>query len=321
MDGNILTIFIFTYNHEQFVGQCIESVLGQKCSYPYIVKVFDDCSSDKTVEIVRKLQQDNPDRLSLSVSAKNQGVLHSVASALASAKTKYFAFLDGDDYWSYNGKLQAQLDFLEANEDYAGCFHDAEIRHLAKSDNSEFLKKTKNNWKTYSQMNKYYADFEPHFLVTRTIIPTSSFICRWRNVDDFVRRYSFGELSFSWALELEMIKRSKFRYFNECWSVYNDHAGGVSKRRSLIDFKRNNIRILESLLDDDFYRYYAPEIYQTICSELRMIIKSDEALRMTKREYKHLLREYRKYQICEIWAERKQFLRDYDYLNIKSQNE
>lgn len=319
MDDNILTIFIFTYNHEQFVGQCLESVLGQKCSYQYIVKVYDDCSSDGTVEIVKQLQQENPNKLYLSVSEKNNGVLHSVASALDSAKTKYFAFLDGDDFWSYDGKLQSQLDFLEANEDYAGCFHDAEIRHLAKSSDSEFLKKTKNDWKTYSQINKYYADFEPHFLVTRTIIPTSSFVCRWQNVDEFVRRYNFGELSFSWALELEMIKHSKFRYFNECWSVYNDHAGGVSKSRSLIDFKRNNIRILESLLGDDFYCYYAPEIYQTICSEFRMIIKSDEALRMTKREYKHLLSEYKKYQKQEIKAERKQYLRDYDYLNNKNE--
>ena len=181
--------------------------------------------------------------------------------------------------------------------------------------NDEFLKKTKIGWKTYSQMNKYYADLEPQMLISRTIIPTSTILCRWKNLESFVCNYKFKEFSFSWALELELIKKSKFKYFNECWSVYNDHAEGISKRGSLFDFKRNNINILESLLDDDFYRFYAPEIYQTICSEFRMMIKSDEGLRLGKHEYRKLLSEYRRYQKREIKAERRQFLLDYDYMN------
>ena len=164
-------------------------------------------------------------------------------------------------------------------------------------------------------MNKYYPDFEPQMLVTRTIIPTSTLVCRWKNLESFMQNFRFKEFSFSWALELELIKNSKFRYFNECWSVYNDHAGGISKRGSLFDFKRNNINILESLLEDDFYRFYAPEIYQTICSEFRMMIKSDEGLRLSKREYRKLLSEYRGYQRKEIKAEKRQFLHDYEYMN------
>ncbi len=259
---------------------------------------------------------ENPDSISFYENEKNMGVLHSVRKAIGlPCKAKYFAFLDGDDYWCYDGKLQAQIDFLEANPEYSACFHDAEIHQMNNSGNAEFLKKTKIGWKTYSQMNKYYPDFEPQMLVTRTIIPTSSLVCRWKNLENFMQNYRFKEFSFSWALELELIKNSKFRYFNECWSVYNDHVGGISKRGSLFDFKRNNINILESLLDDDFYRFYAPEIYQTICSEFRMMIKSEEGLRLSKREYRKLLSEYRGYQRKEIKAEKRQFLHDYEYMN------
>lgn len=316
MDDIALSIFVFSCNHAQFIEKCIRSVLEQKCTYNYKIYVFDDCSTDGTAEIVKKLAVENPDSISFYENEKNMGVLHSVRKAIGlSCRSKYFAFLDGDDYWCYDGKLQAQIDFLEANPEYSACFHDAEIHQMNNSGNAEFLKKTKIGWKTYSQMNKYYPDFEPQMLVTRTIIPTSTLVCRWKNLESFMQNFRFKEFSFSWALELELIKNSKFRYFNECWSVYNDHAGGISKRGSLFDFKRNNINILESLLEDDFYRFYAPEIYQTICSEFRMMIKSDEGLRLSKREYRKLLSEYRGYQRKEIKAEKRQFLHDYEYMN------
>ncbi|MBQ1720199.1 MAG: glycosyltransferase [Bacteroidales bacterium] len=316
MDDIALSIFVFSCNHAQFIEKCIRSVLEQKCTYNYKIYVFDDCSTDGTAEIVKKLAVENPGSISFYENEKNMGVLHSVRKAIGlPCRAKYFAFLDGDDYWCYDGKLQAQIDFLEANPEYSACFHDAEIHQMNNSGNAEFLKKTKIGWKTYSQMNKYYPDFEPQMLVTRTIIPTSTLVCRWKNLESFMHNYRFKEFSFSWALELELIKNSKFRYFNECWSVYNDHAGGISKRGSLFDFKRNNINILESLLEDDFYRFYAPEIYQTICSEFRMMIKSDEGLRLSKREYRKLLSEYRGYQRKEIKAEKRQFLHDYEYMN------
>ncbi len=316
MDDIALSIFVFSCNHAQFIEKCIRSVLEQKCTYNYKIYVFDDCSTDGTAEIVKKLAVENPDSISFYENEKNMGVLHSVRKAIGlPCRAKYFAFLDGDDYWCYDGKLQEQIDFLEANPEYSACFHDAEIHQMNNSGNAEFLKKTKIGWKTYSQMNKYYPDFEPQMLVTRTIIPTSTLVCRWKNLESFMHNYRFKEFSFSWALELELIKNSKFRYFNECWSVYNDHASGISKRGSLFDFKRNNINILESLLEDDFYRFYAPEIYQTICSEFRMMIKSDEGLRLSKREYRKLLSEYRGYQRKEIKAEKRQFLHDYEYMN------
>lgn len=316
MDDIALSIFVFSCNHAQFIEKCIRSVLEQKCTYNYKIYVFDDCSTDGTAEIVKKLAVENPGSISFYENEKNMGVLHSVRKAIGlPCRAKYFAFLDGDDYWCYDGKLQAQIDFLEANPEYSACFHDAEIHQMNNSGNAEFLKKTKIGWKTYSQMNKYYPDFEPQMLVTRTIIPTSTLVCRWKNLESFMQNFRFKEFSFSWALELELIKNSKFRYFNECWSVYNDHVGGISKRGSLFDFKRNNINILESLLEDDFYRFYAPEIYQTICSEFRMMIKSEEGLRLSKREYRKLLSEYRGYQRKEIKAEKRQFLHDYEYMN------
>ncbi|MBQ5572259.1 MAG: glycosyltransferase, partial [Bacteroidales bacterium] len=64
MDDIALSIFVFSCNHAQFVEKCIRSVLEQKCTYNYKIYVFDDCSTDGTAEIVKKLAVENPGSIS-----------------------------------------------------------------------------------------------------------------------------------------------------------------------------------------------------------------------------------------------------------------
>ena len=317
---DILSIYIFTFNHEQFIEKCISSILTQKCSYSYKIYVFDDCSTDGTTEITKRLQSENPDKIFLHVNEMNKGVLYSAKEAISNGKSaKYISFLDGDDYWCYDGKLQKQIDFLESHPECAGCFHDAEIHQMNMSDNDVYMMKTQNRWAKYSQFNRYEPDFEPISLIMRNIIPTASLILRCNeNLVRYIENYKFGPLSFSWALELEIIKNSKFKYFNECWSVYNDHPKGISKKYGIVDFKRNNIQILQSLLKDNFYAYFAPEIYSTICSEFRLMLKSKEMTDLGKWEYRKLIREYKKYLKLLFASDIKQIKDDYNVRNRRS---
>lgn len=315
-----ISIYIFTFNHEQFIEKCIRSILTQKCSYSYKIYVFDDCSTDGTIEIIKRLQSENPDKIFLHVNEMNMGVIYSAKEAISNGKSaKYISFLDGDDYWCYDGKLQKQIDFLESHSEYAGCFHDAEIHQMNMSDNVVFMMKTQNRWTKYSQFNRYEPDFMPISLIERNIIPTASLTFRQsESIVRFIENYRLSPYSFSWAIELEIIKNSKLRYFNECWSIYNDHPWGISKRIKLSDFKLNNIRILEALLSDEWYSYFAPEIYKTICSEFRMMLKSNETMELKKCEYRKLIRDYKKYLRLLCKSDIKQLKHDYNVRNSRA---
>lgn len=310
----IVEIAIITYNHKSFIANSLASILDQKTTFPFKIIVIDDCSTDGSSDIIESIAKQNPDTINYFRNEKSIGPLKSAVKLANLLTAKYFCFLDGDDYWCNENKIQIQIDFLENNPDYTGCFHDARIAQSNKSEDIHFLKRTQDQWKSYSQFNRYSSDFMPWALIERNIIPTASLIFRNTDILGFLKKYSASEFSLSWALHLEIIKGSKFKYFNETWSVYNDHPQGISKKYDIVDFKLNNIKILESLLLDKLWDYNKSEIYKSICNEYRLILKSKKELSKSFRDYKKSLRQYEKYLSLANKADIKQLKDDYYYV-------
>ncbi len=296
MKDIILDIAVLTHNHSAFIENCLNSILSQNTRYNYKIHILDDCSSDSTQVKIKSFSNSQPNKIVFHQNNENIGPYKSAIKLAKILKAKYVCFLDGDDYWCYENKIQTQIDFLEQNQDYNGCFHDALIEQKNNSDDSHYLHRTQVGWKTYSQFNKYKADFMPWDLVQRNIIPTASLIFRNNNISTFLEKYKASELSLSWALHLEIIKKGKFRYFNEPWSVYIDHSQGISKKYDIIDFKSNNIKILESLLNDKEWIFFKSEILMTICSEIRLWLKSKSEQEKSAQEFNKLLKKYKYYQ-------------------------
>lgn len=112
-----LTILMPSYNKDAYIAQALDSVLAQKTGYSYRILVADDCSTDKTVEIVRLYQKQHPNKIELLTSATNQMLFKNIVRAYDQTKSKYFCVLDADDYWIDSGKIQKALDYLESHPD------------------------------------------------------------------------------------------------------------------------------------------------------------------------------------------------------------
>ena len=50
----VVSVWMTTYFHEDYISQAIESVLSQKTSFPYEIIISDDCSTDGTQKIIRE---------------------------------------------------------------------------------------------------------------------------------------------------------------------------------------------------------------------------------------------------------------------------
>ncbi len=118
-----VTVISLSYNHAQFIGQCVESVLTQKTDFDFNFIVSDDCSSDNTPSTLQLLAAKYPGRIQLILRDKNVGGARNFLDTYAMATGEFIAIVEGDDYWTDKRKLQKQVDALEANRDCSLCFH------------------------------------------------------------------------------------------------------------------------------------------------------------------------------------------------------
>lgn len=110
---NLVSIIMPSYNTGAFIEESIQSVLNQTYSNWELI-IVDDCSTDNTLEILEKI---NDDRIIVLKNDKNSGAAVSRNKALKKAKGQWVAFLDSDDLW-YPQKLEKQLSFMKRNGYY-----------------------------------------------------------------------------------------------------------------------------------------------------------------------------------------------------------
>jgi glycosyltransferase involved in cell wall biosynthesis len=97
-DRPLITIILLCYNHENFVAEAVHGVLSQTYA-PLEIIVFDDCSTDRTAEIVEHIIAPHADRPDLRF-IRNPTNLGSNAvgrAALSMAKGEFVLVTCGDD--------------------------------------------------------------------------------------------------------------------------------------------------------------------------------------------------------------------------------
>lgn len=122
-----VSVTIVTYNHGEWLAQCLDSILAQKTSFDYEIVVGDDASTDRiTREILTRYAEMHPDIIVPVLREKNLGPTANYLDVIQRTKGDFIAHVDGDDL-AKPGKLQAQVDFLEANPDCVMVGHQCEV--------------------------------------------------------------------------------------------------------------------------------------------------------------------------------------------------
>ena len=93
----LISIAMCSYNGERFIKEQIDSILAQTYQN-FELLIFDDGSSDKTIEIIKSYTQKHPN-IHLKENEKNLGFLKNFEQAISHAKGKYIALTDQDDIW------------------------------------------------------------------------------------------------------------------------------------------------------------------------------------------------------------------------------
>lgn len=117
-----VSICCITYNHADFIKDCIEGFLDQVSDFRIEIVIYDDASTDGTQDIVREYATKHPTIFRAFLQAENlfsKGVNPYYSFVFPAAKGEFIAICDGDDFWSDPSKLDTQVSILMANPEVA----------------------------------------------------------------------------------------------------------------------------------------------------------------------------------------------------------
>lgn len=141
----ILTIIVPLYNLEEYIADCLESILQIPSGLGnYEIIVWNDGSIDKSEKIVNEFIERFPNKVILE-NHKNHGVSYSRNKALERANGKYIWFVDGDDCIMPENVMlllkQMQDNFLDLLQfNYKDLFSDGRINDsIFKQSESEVM--------------------------------------------------------------------------------------------------------------------------------------------------------------------------------------
>lgn len=120
------SVMLITYNHEKYIRKSLDSILMQECDFTIEINVIDDASTDNTQEIVREYSTRYPGIVNCYFNPTNAGHIATQLNTIRGFRTlrgRYFALLEGDDYWTDPLKLSKQVAFLEEHPDFVACAH------------------------------------------------------------------------------------------------------------------------------------------------------------------------------------------------------
>lgn len=90
-----LLIVVPVYKVEKYVEQCIDSILLQKTTYSYIVRIINDGSPDNSRKILNKYEKIKNIEI---IDQENRGFSGARNTGLEYINAKYVMFVDSDDY-------------------------------------------------------------------------------------------------------------------------------------------------------------------------------------------------------------------------------
>ncbi len=114
----LVSVILPTYNRIKHINNSIASVLGQDTKYTIELIIVDDASTDGTENEINKINDQRVKYIKLN---QNSGGGKARNVGINSASGKYIAFIDSDTIW-YKNKIQIQVELLEKNQSYIGCY-------------------------------------------------------------------------------------------------------------------------------------------------------------------------------------------------------
>lgn len=262
----IVAVNVNTYNHCQFIRDCIEGIIMQKTTFPVRVLIFDDCSTDGTREIVQEYEAKYPHLITGFYPKENTFRKPNRSEALKPRKiirdtALYIAKCEGDDYWIDSLKLQKQIEVLENDPDCSLCFHPTKfVRNNNPLDSYIHAPSIKRDKYTMIDVIRGGGGF----MATNSMVYRTEYLKN--NYPDWARKAPVGDL----PLMLVLASKGHFRYVDDVMGVYrimSSDSAWSAKMKDWKNRKKHHYQILD--MWDEFDKWSEFKFHKYVVEKKR----------------------------------------------------
>jgi glycosyltransferase involved in cell wall biosynthesis len=238
-----VSVCLIAYNHEPYIEQAVRGVLEQRTNFDYEIVVGEDHSTDQTLRILHRLQEEYPEKVRLLTADQNLGMNQNYIRTFQACEGEYVALLDGDDYWCSEDKLQKQVDFLDQQPDFAICFHSV----LRVDD--DVIQQPK-----IMRPRENKSIFDISDLINFNFIPTCSAVIRRGSIAEFPG-WAYTLSFLDWLLFILAAEHGKIKYIDDVMGVYRVHSSGLWSSMDPVKRLKSRLDYFEKLDPYLDYKY------------------------------------------------------------------
>ena len=277
----LVSVRCFTYNQSRYIIDAMNGFVMQQTNFPFVCTIVDDASTDGEQEVIRNYVRENFDLQDVSIAYDKDTDYGHVTFARHKTNTscyfaiiylrenhyrqkrpkdpyikkwlgaKYKAVCEGDDYWTDPLKLQKQVDFMEAHEDYSMCFTNSIVKKRNKD-----VKAIKAVWDTYTiediiSTNALNMSQRGDHVASCGHTSTILYRSPKNPLPGWISRCFIGDEPMFIALG----QFGKAKFLNEVMSVYREGVGVSSNNFSFEKDWKNRIEMYQIINEGLDFKY------------------------------------------------------------------
>lgn len=224
MDRQRVSVAMCTYNGERYLQEQLDSIAAQTC-LPDELVVCDDCSNDRTLEILQMFESKVSFPVQLHINQENLGTIKNFEKAIDLCTGDIIVLSDQDDIWKFH-KIETISQVFTQNPELGYVFSNAElINEISKPLGSKLWESLKFKDDLFREYNNYVnSEEQVTILLKRNLV--------WG-----------ATMAFKASLKKLIIPISLFVYMHDAWiALLSSCAGfyGIALSEPLIFYRQHS---------------------------------------------------------------------------------
>jgi alpha-1,3-rhamnosyltransferase len=232
MSSPLISIIIASYNHANYLTQCIESVLAQSIQ-DFEIVIVDDGSTDRSLEIIQTYCRQYPKfiRFETHDSFTNLGISATVNKAFSLTRGQYVCGLPSDD-WLPENALEIRLNVLKRHPE-CGWVHGRFLLY------DELTQTTQE-----CGHHNLYEDLDPFMTFAQKNPVAGMTVLARREIFMQTGDHDTSLVYSDWDFWARMLEISKPAYCNQTTAYYRSHQINTSLNISVSKASQNELAVL-----------------------------------------------------------------------------